>query len=471
MPCYRASALVLAVIAAGCGPLEESDGDDLREMAGSGRKGLDYAWGRPSPKKIRAAGYTFAVRYLSYDKTGKNLSASEAKALRAAGVDVAVVWEQGAYDALSGSGLGVTHAKAAKSQAAACGSPAGRPIYFAVDFDATPGQQAAINAYFDGVASVIGHNRTGGYGGYYVIKRLFDAGKIKYGWQTYAWSGGQWDPRAQLRQIKNGIHVDGVDSDIDQAMANDFGQWGYKAPVNCQHRSGVFGWSCDGKISGMSCLQITEPADPDTWKDNYFCSARNFGFKWSHKGAIAGMRCTKVHESADPDTWNDNYLCVPEVSPFRFKWSSAGPIANMNCLKWDEPADKSTWNDNYLCWDRSALQKRGPFAWSSKGPVAGMTCTQIVEPADPDTWKDNYFCATSDLGMRWSSNGPIAGLRCTKIAEGADPHTWKDNYLCVPTSSPYTFRWSSAGPLDPHDCIAWYEPADPDTWDDNYLCW
>jgi hypothetical protein len=244
-----------------------------------------------------------------------------------------------------------------------------------------------------------------------------------------------------------------------------------KPAYSCDHRVGVFGWSCDGKISGMSCLQITEPADPDTWKDNYFCSARNFGFKWSHKGAIAGMRCTKVHESADPDTWNDNYLCVPEVSPFRFKWSSAGPIANMNCLKWDEPADKSTWNDNYLCWDRSALQKRGPFAWSSKGPVAGMTCTQIVEPADPDTWKDNYFCATSDLGMRWSSNGPIAGLRCTKIAEGADPHTWKDNYLCVPTSSPYTFRWSSAGPLDPHDCIAWYEPADPDTWDDNYLCW
>ena len=51
--------------------------------------------------------------------------------------------------------------------------------------------------------------RTGAYGGYYVIKRAFDAGKITWGWQTYAWSGGQWDARAQFRQTSNGITAAG----------------------------------------------------------------------------------------------------------------------------------------------------------------------------------------------------------------------------------------------------------------------
>jgi len=36
------------------------------------------------------------------------------------------------------------------------------------------------------------------------MQRLFDDGKIAYGWQTYAWSYGNWDGRAQLRQRRIG---------------------------------------------------------------------------------------------------------------------------------------------------------------------------------------------------------------------------------------------------------------------------
>jgi hypothetical protein len=60
------------------------------------------------------------------------------------------------------------------------------------------------------------------------VKRLFDNGKIKWAWQTYAWSYGQWDGRAQLRQIQNGIA--GGQMDKDQSMVADFGQWGHAAP-------------------------------------------------------------------------------------------------------------------------------------------------------------------------------------------------------------------------------------------------
>ncbi|MEY9891784.1 hypothetical protein ABIA31_005456 [Catenulispora sp. MAP5-51] len=169
------------------------------------------------------------LRLPSYDTSGKNLTAGEARALIAAGLDIVLVWEDSPTGALGGYAAGAQHARDAQSMALACGMPAGRPIYFAVDFDATPGQQTAINAYFDGAASVLGYGRTGAYGGYYPVQRLFDAGKITWGWQTYAWSGGQWESRTQLRQVQNGITVDGADCDQDQAWAADYGQWGARA--------------------------------------------------------------------------------------------------------------------------------------------------------------------------------------------------------------------------------------------------
>jgi hypothetical protein len=220
------SSLLLAALplVVGCGA-----GDDLEDIDARGDEinpiyGVDYSWARPSPAHLKAEGYQFAARYLSYDTSGKNITAGEANALRAAGIDVVSNWEQGASDALAGYQRGVEHAKAAEAKATAAGMPAGRPIYFSCDFDASPAQQGAINSYMDGVASVIGRGRTGGYGGYYLIKRLFDAGKITWGWQTYAWSGGQWDPRAQVRQIQNGLEGGSIDK--DQAMAADYGQWG-----------------------------------------------------------------------------------------------------------------------------------------------------------------------------------------------------------------------------------------------------
>jgi hypothetical protein len=87
----------------------------------------------------------------------------------------------------------------AQRQASAADIPAGRPIYFSIDFDAQPSQQAVVNDHFDGVASVIGRGRTGAYGGIGPIQRVFDAGKISFGWRTFAWSAGRWEPRAQLK--------------------------------------------------------------------------------------------------------------------------------------------------------------------------------------------------------------------------------------------------------------------------------
>jgi len=197
-----------------------------RALAAGARYGLDYAWApHPSPSVMTAGGYSFVGRYLSNDAT-KNLTKSEAQSLIAAGIDIVCNWEAVADAALKGYSQGVTDAQTAQNQALACGMPADRPIYFSVDFDATAAQQSTLNDYFDGVAFVLGRNRTGAYAGYYPIQRLFDAGKITWAWQTYAWSGGNWDARAQVRQIQNGITVGGASCDKDQAMTSYFGQWG-----------------------------------------------------------------------------------------------------------------------------------------------------------------------------------------------------------------------------------------------------
>ncbi|MBO0870114.1 MAG: DUF1906 domain-containing protein [Micromonosporaceae bacterium] len=192
--------------------------------------GVDYSWGRPRPSALLAAGYTFACRYLSFNTNGKNLTRSEAEALTAAGLDIVCNWEYQPSEALNGYNQGVTNAREAIRQALICGMPSRRPIYFSVDFDAQPADQTAINAYFDGVASVLGVAQTGAYGGINVIGRLFDAGKITWGWQTSAWSAGQWDARAQLRQVQYGITVDGAGCDRDEGWAADFGQWNNLSP-------------------------------------------------------------------------------------------------------------------------------------------------------------------------------------------------------------------------------------------------
>ncbi|WP_246250886.1 glycoside hydrolase domain-containing protein [Actinomadura litoris] len=186
--------------------------------------GVDYAWSHPGVAALRKAGVRFACRYLSRD-AGKNLTRGEAEELSAAGIWLVVVWETTASRALSGRAGGAADARAAEAQARACGMPDGRPIYFAVDWDASTGQQATINAYLDGAASVIGRERVGMYAGYGPIKRAFDAEKITFGWQTYAWSGGRWDSRAQLQQYSNDERINGVGLDYDRAVKDDYGQW------------------------------------------------------------------------------------------------------------------------------------------------------------------------------------------------------------------------------------------------------
>jgi hypothetical protein len=192
-------------------------------------KGLDYAFKpHPSINAVKAYGAEWVGRYVSSlpanDTNGKNLLPAEHDQLTAAGIRIILFVEEGAEAMKGGRAAGAAHAQHAVAVAKALGMD-GIPFYYAADWDATPGDQAAINAYMDGAISVHGLARAGIYGGYYVVKRVLDAGKAAFSCQTRAWSGGQWDHRANIRQGP-AVTVGGASCDADESQtAPDYGQW------------------------------------------------------------------------------------------------------------------------------------------------------------------------------------------------------------------------------------------------------
>ena len=179
--------------------------------------GIDFAWRAVTARAARNMGARFAASYLSTDAS-KNWTRALINAYHAVGLGTVCVWETTATRALARYAAGRTDARAALRQEQALGVPASRPIYFAVDFNETAGQAPAVASYFRGVNSVLGVGRTGGYGGYWTIRRLFNAGLISFGWQTSAWSGGLWDPRAQLQQYAYHSAYD-----WNRAMTSEYG--------------------------------------------------------------------------------------------------------------------------------------------------------------------------------------------------------------------------------------------------------
>ena len=192
----------------------------------STRKGVDYSYSHPSPSGLKAAGYDFAVRYVSGSGAPKDLTASEAQTLQNAGIDIIVIFESTAARILDGYSAGVADANTSVTVATAAGAPQDFFCYFACDFDASLSDQTAINAYLDGAASVLGGvSRVGFYGGYWPIKRVLDAGKAAKGWQTAAWSGGNKDSRISLYQYAGEVIIAGGTCDINDGYGNDLGQW------------------------------------------------------------------------------------------------------------------------------------------------------------------------------------------------------------------------------------------------------
>lgn len=201
--------------------------------------GVDYAWSpHPEPSTLHAQGKTFACRYIGTNiDDGKMLTAGELASLRAAGVDV-VANVEGSAGEMRGYAAGQSLARRGMAWLSNKGlsMPADRPIYFSADWDVTSADWPDLKAALDGAASIIGRDRVGLYGGLRAIQRAQATGAAKWFWQTYGWSSRKqsdgtyktvWADGTHIQQYQNGVRIDSADCDLNRAMQDDYGQWGY----------------------------------------------------------------------------------------------------------------------------------------------------------------------------------------------------------------------------------------------------
>jgi peptidoglycan hydrolase-like protein with peptidoglycan-binding domain len=207
------------------------------------RYGIDSC-ASPSVNGLRSHGADFVIRYVSSWGNPKNITLPEAQRLSAGGIDIVIVAEWGIDTWLGGYDTGRANAITALDQAVAVGMPLnqGRVIYFAVDDDVTLGGEptsqralgrcAALKGYLQGCADgLAGRAAAGCYSSYFGLDWLYHNSPLVFGWNTLAWSGGNWHPRAALRQETFNVFIDGINCDGNHSFVNDFGQWRIGGPV------------------------------------------------------------------------------------------------------------------------------------------------------------------------------------------------------------------------------------------------
>ena len=191
---------------------------------------LDYSYARPTPDQMKKASAVGVLRYLSHS-SGKSLTANEATHLRAAGLQIGVVFEDTAKRAAAGRAAGKADALFAALQAKRVGVPASCPIFFAVDFDADP---QVVLPYFQGIADAKIANPIGVYGSLRVVEDVLLHKLAAYAWQTAAWSGRdaagspRISSRAHIYQRNTRSPVPGTD---DNVLRLHVPLWGAPAPA------------------------------------------------------------------------------------------------------------------------------------------------------------------------------------------------------------------------------------------------
>jgi hypothetical protein len=182
--------------------------------------------------EVAKAGVSFVGRY--YANSGKKrLRQAEAYALRAAGLKIVTVWEDGSPTRAGyfSYAKGVDDSTSAYHDALLLGQPKGSAIYFAVDFDASQFEVAGVlNDYFRGIAAGFmaassgnPEHPVGVYGSGATCAWMLARGLAKYSWlaMSSGWSGSDFDGWS-IKQSQ-GDSIAGVDFDADHSASDDYG--------------------------------------------------------------------------------------------------------------------------------------------------------------------------------------------------------------------------------------------------------
>ena len=189
---------------------------------------IDYSAGFPGARAIKGARYGGAVRYIGFPDRRKCTTAQEFADFRANGISMALVYENNLTEWRGGYSAGQSAGQRARNHANAIGFPQDRPIYVAIDQDVvTTDEFDAAVGYIKGAASSIGGMiLTGVYGEADVMDRIRSVHAGYYFWQTAAWSRGR-RTNANLFQHVGSVSVGGVACDVNDVLAEDWGQHNY----------------------------------------------------------------------------------------------------------------------------------------------------------------------------------------------------------------------------------------------------
>jgi hypothetical protein len=191
-------------------------------------EGVDYSYDHPDLRQLRRAGKSFVVRYLT-GGAPKALSHAEAHALRAAGLHVVSNYEETTSDLTTGGfAHGVALARQADAAHRARGGPPKAPIYFSADSSPEGWSHAEWHSFHQnlrGIASVIGANRVGLYGGTLALKTARSHRLARWYWQSLAWRNGEWLGWGHLQQHHIEAPLGGGTVDKNRALAGNYGQW------------------------------------------------------------------------------------------------------------------------------------------------------------------------------------------------------------------------------------------------------
>jgi uncharacterized protein (TIGR02594 family) len=202
----------------------------------------------PLAERLAAAGVKTVLRYYNHrngpNNPTKGLTRRELDQLQAAGLDVAVVFQQrGGADGHLGdlsAANGTRDAQRALDMAAAMGQPAGSAIYFAVDHDYfRTSELSQVESYFRAVrAKLAGAFLCGVYGSGTIGRTLRRAGLVDYVWLAAAtgWSGtrqaleaGEWTLFQKYLERTSEVGGFIYDGNIVNPAFGSFGQFGPSA--------------------------------------------------------------------------------------------------------------------------------------------------------------------------------------------------------------------------------------------------
>lgn len=204
--------------------------------------GLDYSGKPPGGDSIARwenGIYKFGARYLSPNTSRhpyKQLTIQEADDLRNHNLDIVDIWETTGARSLDGKNAGIEDAARTRNVAATRNKPKNRPFFFcAQDTYYEPGIFINVAYYFEGIVETLGKvDLVGAYCGYYLAEYLFKAQLIGRLWQTPAWSRDsdgkvKWHPNVDIKQFqpKATTVINGTECDVNTAVKEDYGQWGY----------------------------------------------------------------------------------------------------------------------------------------------------------------------------------------------------------------------------------------------------